>query len=158
MRPREVANKGAFTNYVYKIWVLFDHLPPSSSKRSLWTAPYRKYRLTDNTFVKAPVISKLKSPETQGKVRSGGTFSNQVWTTLYGTVLNVYFHTNMGNFWGALHICRPKIGDVENSFHILYIFEPPQPRGSSWRSLHSRRLIKSSNESLGLYLFGKFKF
>ena len=26
-----------------------------------------------------------------------------------------------------------KFGDVENSFHILYIFEPLQPRGCSWR-------------------------
>ena len=36
-------------------------------------------------------------------------------------------------FWGALHICTSKIGDVENSFHILHIFESPQPRGCSWR-------------------------
>ena len=36
-------------------------------------------------------------------------------------------------FWGALHVCRSKIGDVENSFHILHIFESPQPRGCSWR-------------------------
>ena len=36
-------------------------------------------------------------------------------------------------FWGALHVCRSKIGDVENSFHICHIFESPQPRGCSWR-------------------------
>ena len=36
-------------------------------------------------------------------------------------------------FWGALHVCRSKIGDVENSFHIRHIFESPQPRGCSWR-------------------------
>ena len=37
------------------------------------------------------------------------------------------------NFWGALHICRPKIGDAENSFNILHIFESPQPRGCFWK-------------------------
>ncbi len=36
-------------------------------------------------------------------------------------------------FWCALHVCRSKIGDVENSFHIRHIFESPQPRGCSWR-------------------------
>ena len=36
-------------------------------------------------------------------------------------------------FWGALHVCRSKIGDVENSFHICQIFEFPRPRGCSWR-------------------------
>ena len=35
-------------------------------------------------------------------------------------------------FWGALHVCRSKIGDVENSFQIRHIFESPQPRGCSW--------------------------
>ena len=35
--------------------------------------------------------------------------------------------------WGALHVSRSKIGDVENSFHILLIFESPQPRSCSWR-------------------------
>ena len=36
-------------------------------------------------------------------------------------------------FWVALHICKSKIGDVENSFHILHIFESSQPQGCSWR-------------------------
>ena len=36
-------------------------------------------------------------------------------------------------FWGALHVCRSKIGDVENSFQIRHIFESPQPRGCFWR-------------------------
>ena len=31
--------KGPSTNYVYKILASFDHLPNSSCKRSLWTAP-----------------------------------------------------------------------------------------------------------------------
>ena len=57
-----------------------------------------------------------------------------------------YFLTNIGIFcfnyvismlweifWGALHVCRSKIGDVENAFHIRHIFESPQPRGCSWR-------------------------
>ena len=38
-----------------------------------------------------------------------------------------------GIFWGALHVCRSKIGDVENLFHILHIFESPQPWGCSRR-------------------------
>ena len=36
-------------------------------------------------------------------------------------------------FWGALHVCRSKIGDVENLFNIRHIFESRQPRGCSWR-------------------------
>ena len=36
-------------------------------------------------------------------------------------------------FWGALHVCRSKIGDVENSFWIRHIFEFPRPQGCSWR-------------------------
>ena len=36
-------------------------------------------------------------------------------------------------FWGAFHICRSKIGDIENLFHICHIFESPQPGGCSWR-------------------------
>ena len=36
-------------------------------------------------------------------------------------------------FWGALHVCRSKIDDVENLFHIRHIFEFPRPRGCSWR-------------------------
>ena len=36
-------------------------------------------------------------------------------------------------FWGALHVCRSKIDDVENSFHTRHIFESQQPRGCSWR-------------------------
>ena len=57
-----------------------------------------------------------------------------------------YFLTNIGIFcfnyvismlweifWGALHVCRSKIDDVENSFYIRHIFESPQPRGCSWR-------------------------
>ena len=36
-------------------------------------------------------------------------------------------------FWGALHVCRSKIVDVENSFQIRHIFESWQPRGWSWR-------------------------
>ena len=36
-------------------------------------------------------------------------------------------------FWGALHICRSKISDVENSFCIRHVFESPQPQGCSWR-------------------------
>ena len=36
-------------------------------------------------------------------------------------------------FWGALHVCRSKIGDVENSFHVRQIFESLRPRGCSWR-------------------------
>ena len=54
------------------------------------------------------------------------------------------FLTNIGCFkyvismlweilWGALHVCRSKIGYVENLFHILLIFESPQPRSCSWR-------------------------
>ena len=30
-------------------------------------------------------------------------------------------------FWGALHVSRSKLGNVENSFHICHIFESPQP-------------------------------
>ena len=41
-------------------------------------------------------------------------------------------------FWGALHVCRSKIGDVENSFHIHHIFESSQPRGCSWRGYASQ--------------------
>ena len=57
-----------------------------------------------------------------------------------------YFLTNIGIFcfnyvismlweifWGALHVCRSKIDDVENSFHIHHIFESPRPQGCSWR-------------------------
>ena len=36
-------------------------------------------------------------------------------------------------FWGALHVCRSKIDDVENSFHTRHIFESQPPRGCSWR-------------------------
>ena len=36
-------------------------------------------------------------------------------------------------FWGALHVCRSKIGDVEISFHIRHIVESQRPRGCSWR-------------------------
>ena len=36
-------------------------------------------------------------------------------------------------FWGALHVCRSKIGEVENSFHTRHFFESPRPRGCSWR-------------------------
>ena len=36
-------------------------------------------------------------------------------------------------FWGALHVCRSKIGDVENSFQIRHIFESLWPRGCSLR-------------------------
>ena len=36
-------------------------------------------------------------------------------------------------FWGALHVCRSKIEDVEISFYIRHIFESPRPRGCSWR-------------------------
>ena len=39
----------------------------------------------------------------------------------------------MRKFWGALSICRSKIGYVKNSFHILHIFESPQPRDCPWR-------------------------
>ena len=28
-KAKVLARKGAFTNYVYKIWLFFDHLPPS---------------------------------------------------------------------------------------------------------------------------------
>ena len=35
--------------------------------------------------------------------------------------------------WGALHVCRSKMSDVENLFHIRHIFESPQPWGCSWR-------------------------
>ena len=38
-----------------------------------------------------------------------------------------------GIFWGALHICRSKIGDVQNSCHTRDIFESLRPRGCSWR-------------------------
>ena len=34
-------------------------------------------------------------------------------------------------FLGALHVCRSKIGDVENSFHTRHIFESQEPRGCS---------------------------
>ena len=67
-KPEKMEIKGAFTNYVYKIrlfwppnllclhflWYeslqkvdFFDHLPPSSCKRSLWTPPY----LTSLTWI-----------------------------------------------------------------------------------------------------------
>ena len=36
-------------------------------------------------------------------------------------------------FWGALHVCRSKIGDVQNSCHTRDIFESLRPRGCSWR-------------------------
>ena len=35
-------------------------------------------------------------------------------------------------FWGALHVCRSKIGDVENSFQIRQIFESPWSRSCPW--------------------------
>ena len=36
-------------------------------------------------------------------------------------------------FWGALHVCRSKIDDVENLFPTRHIFESQEPRGCSWR-------------------------
>ena len=36
-------------------------------------------------------------------------------------------------FWGALHVYRSKIGDVQNSCHTRDIFESLRPRGCSWR-------------------------
>ena len=42
-------------------------------------------------------------------------------------------------FWGALHVCRSKIDDVENSFYIRHIFESPQPWGCSWRGYASQK-------------------
>ena len=41
-------------------------------------------------------------------------------------------------FWGALHVCRSKIGEVENSFHTRHFFESPRPRGCSWRDYASQ--------------------
>ena len=56
-------------------------------------------------------------------------FSHKYWHFLF-QICNQYA---LGNFLRALHVCRSKIGDVENSFHIHQIFESPQPRGCSWR-------------------------
>ena len=43
-------------------------------------------------------------------------------------------------FWGALHVFRSKIGDVENTLHIRHIFESPWPQGCSWRD-YARMVI-----------------
>ena len=61
-------------------------------------------------------------------------------------------------FWGALHACRSKIGDVENSFQIRHILSLCNLEAAPEEAMQLRRLIKSSNESLGPYLFGKIEF
>ena len=35
--------------------------------------------------------------------------------------------------WGALHVYRLKIGNVENSFHVRHVLESLQPQGYSWK-------------------------
>ena len=49
---------------------------------------------------------------------------------------------------------------VENSFQICHIFESPlrNLEAAPEEAMQLRRLIKSSNESLGPYLLGKIEF
>ena len=54
-------------------------------------------------------------------------------------------------FWGALHVCRSKIGNVENSFHIVTFLSLRNLEATPEEAMQLRRLIKSSNESLGPY-------
>ena len=61
-------------------------------------------------------------------------------------------------FWGALHICMSKIGDVENSSTSVSFLSLHNLEAASEEAMQLRRLIKSSNESLWPYLFGKFEF
>ena len=49
--------------------------------------------------------------------------------SFFNNVINMLWEI----FWGALHVCRSKIGDVENSFHICHIFESPKPWDYCWR-------------------------
>ena len=58
---------------------------------------------------------------------------NIVFKSICTFCFNYVISMLWGIFWGAVHVCRSKIDDVENSFHIRHIFESPQPRGCSWR-------------------------
>ena len=45
-------------------------------------------------------------------------FLSKIGNFCFNYVISMLWET----FWGALHVCRSKIGDVENSFHICHIF------------------------------------
>ena len=46
----------------------------------------------------------------------------------------------------------------DNSFRIYYMFDLHNLEAAPEEAMQLRRMIKSSNESLGPYLFGKFEF
>ena len=61
-------------------------------------------------------------------------------------------------FWGALHVCMSKIDDVEIRSTSVSFLSFRNLEAASEEAMQLRRLIKSSNESLWPYLFGKFEF
>ena len=51
-------------------------------------------------------------------------------------------------------MCRSKIGNVENLFTSVTFLSLRNFEAAPEEAMHPMRLIKSSNESLGPYLFG----
>ena len=72
-------------------------------------------------------------------------FSHKYWHLLFQfNVISMLWET----YWGALHVCRSKIVDVENSFQIPHIFESSQPWGCYWRGYATHEANQELNWKL----------
>ena len=100
-------------------------------------------------------FSNLKNSDFWQKL-SKSFFSHKYWHLLFQ--IKIVFSMPWEIFWGALHVCMSKIDDVEICSTTVSFLSFHKLEAASEKAMQLRRLIKSSNESLWPYQFGKFEF
>ena len=119
------------------LWGMHQSIPnvltfPNSICTFIWQSNfllfYKKITIKKNFRPKKEIFFD-ENDQNQFSLTNMGIFSHKYGHFLFKYVISMLWEI----VWGPLHICRSKIGDVKNVFHIHQIFESLQPRGRSWR-------------------------